>query len=76
MIQSVDQTLFRLLARGLTTLGGTLAQKPTQIRFQAPDRAWRQHVSQLSGRKALSVYLVASFVALVAFRIWVMPLFE
>jgi len=58
MIQSVDQTLFRLLARGLTTLGGTLAQKPTQIRFQAPDRAWRQHVSQLSGRKALSVYLV------------------
>ena len=25
---------------------------------------------------ALSVFLVASFVALVAFRIWVMPLFE
>jgi hypothetical protein len=59
VIQSVDDTLFHLLANGLTTLGGP---PPTagQIRVQPPDRDWRWLVGRLSGLKALNVnvYLV------------------
>jgi hypothetical protein len=59
VIQSLDDTLFHLLAHGLTALGGTPAARVGQIRFQPPDREWRQLVGQLSGGiKALNVYLV------------------
>jgi hypothetical protein len=58
VIQSVDDTLFHLLANGLTTLGAAPPATAGQIRFQPPDRNWRQHVVQLHGLNALSVYLV------------------
>ena len=57
MIQSLDDTLYHLLANELTTLG-TPPANPGQIRFQPPNGRWRQHVSQLGGLKAVNVYLV------------------
>jgi hypothetical protein len=58
MIQSLDDTLFHLLAREMKTLGPSPANA-RQIRFQPPDATWRQHISQLAAtRKALNVYLV------------------
>jgi hypothetical protein len=58
MIQSLDDTLFHLLANGLTTLGGTPPASADQIRFQPPNREWRQSIGHLTGLKALNVYLV------------------
>lgn len=58
MIQSLDDTLFHLLATQMTTLGGTAAAKAGQIRFQPPDATWRQHVGTLHTLKALNLYLV------------------
>jgi hypothetical protein len=58
MIQSLDDTLFHLLAREMKSLGPSPANA-SQIRFQPPDATWRQHISQLAAtRKALNIYLV------------------
>lgn len=58
MIPSLEDTLFHLLATQMTTLGGSAAAKPGQIRFQPPDATWRQHVGTLHTLKALNLYLV------------------
>jgi hypothetical protein len=57
VIQSLDDTLFHLLAKGMTTLGSA-PPTASQIRFQPPNHEWRQHVSSLALRKALNLYLV------------------
>jgi len=58
VIQDLDDPLYRLFVDRLTTLGQS---PPTadQIRFQPPDVAWRQHVTNNLGTlNALNVYLV------------------
>lgn len=57
MIQSLDDTLFHLLANGLTTLGSA-TPTAAQIRFQPPDTDWRAHVTTLGAMKAVNLYLV------------------
>jgi hypothetical protein len=56
MIQSLDDTLYRLFSSGLTTLGSPVSS--AQIRFQPPDPLWRTHVTNVHPRAALNVYLV------------------
>jgi hypothetical protein len=58
MIQSLDDTLFHLLATQMTTLGAAPPASPDQIRFQPPDATWRQHVGTLHTLKALNLYLI------------------
>lgn len=60
MLQHLDDLLYQLFASRLTTLNGPGggAATPEQIRFQAPDAAWRTHVGSLGTQNALNVYLV------------------
>ena len=55
MIQNLDDTLYHLFEKGLTTLGSPVTSD--QIRFQPPDGAWRTHVTNVHPHAALNVYL-------------------